>query len=302
MKTLKLNSKFDDLELAVVVSCPIETPKAVVHLVHGMCCCKEKFAPVMDFLSQNGVACISSDLRGHGQSIKEPNDRGYFYSGGYKAMVEDIRTVTEWGMKLFPSVPVYLLGYSMGSMAARIYAKQDDSGLAGLIVCSSPSNVALSVVARIMTDVACAYGLERRNSGVLQDMADNFYNRKFVAEGPSAWICSDPEARRNFRNMPQCNFKFTINGINNLMKMMEETYNLRGWCVANPEMPVLFISGADDPIMISKQKFDKAVKSMQRVGYKNVSSSVYPKMRHDILDEKDKFAVWNQILDFVKTR
>jgi alpha-beta hydrolase superfamily lysophospholipase len=302
MECFKLSSAQDDLDISIAVSRPKGTPRAIVQLVHGMCCCKEKFGPVMEFLSSNGVVCISSDLRGHGQSVKSSSDWGYFYSGGYKALVDDLRIVTMWGVEKFPGLPLFLLGYSMGSMAARIYAKQDDTVLSGLIVCASPSKVPMYALGKFLTGIVCYAGFERNNSGVLQDIVDNFYNRRFTDEGPHAWVCSDPESRRRFMNMPQCNFKFTMNGVNNLMKMMADTYSLDGWKVANPTMPVLFISGADDPIMISERRLQDAVSDMRRVGYTNVAYSIYPKMRHDILDDRNKRDVWNQVLNFVKSR
>jgi alpha-beta hydrolase superfamily lysophospholipase len=265
-----------------------------------MCGCKERFEPVMDFLSDNGIACIANDHRGHGESLKEPNDLGYFYSGGYQALVEDVRAVTDWGLKEFPGLPYYLLGHSMGSLAARIYVKQDDSALSGLIVCGSPSWNPMSVIGRILTGAACMIGLDRSRPGFLQTMTSDRYNRRFASEGPQAWTCSDPEVRRQFMENPRCNFRFTMNGANNLMKMMGQTYNLKGWKVSKPMMPILFISGSDDPCMISEKKFHKAAWSMYKVGYRNVRSSIYPDMRHEVLNEVDKLDVWNEILDFMR--
>ena len=112
MERFRLKSGYDDLNIAVGVCRPKTTPRAVIQFVHGMCGCKERFEPVMDYFSENGIVCIASDHRGHGESIKDMNDLGYFYSGGYKALVEDVRTVTDWGLKEFPGLPYYLLGHS----------------------------------------------------------------------------------------------------------------------------------------------------------------------------------------------
>lgn len=300
MERFRLKSGYDDLNIAVGVCRPKTQPWAVVQLVHGMCGCKERFEPVMDFLSGNGIVCIANDHRGHGESLKETNDLGYFYSGGYKALVEDVRAVTDWGLKEFPGLPYYLLGHSMGSLAARIYVKQDDSALSGLIVCGSPSWNPMSVIGRILTGAACMIGLDRSRPGFLQAMTSDRYNRRFASEGPQAWTCSDPEVRRSFRENPRCNFRFTMNGANNLMKMMGQTYNLKGWKVSKPMMPILFISGSDDPCMISEKKFHKAARIMCKVGYRNVRSSIYPDMRHEVLNEIDKLDVWNEILDFMR--
>jgi alpha-beta hydrolase superfamily lysophospholipase len=300
MERFRLKSGYDDLNIAVGVCRPKTQPWAVVQLVHGMCGCKERFEPVMDFLSDNGIVCIANDHRGHGESVKDIKDLGYFYAGGYKGLVADARAVTDWGLKEFPGLPYYLLGHSMGSLAARIYVKQDDSALSGLIVCGSPSWNPMSVIGRILTGAACMIGLDRSRPGFLQTMTSDRYNRRFASEGPQAWTCSDPEVRRSFRENPRCNFRFTMNGANSLMKMMGETYCHKGWMVSQPKLPILFISGSEDPCMISEEKFYNAVEVMHKVGYQNVRFLIYPKMRHEILHEVGKQSVWSDVLDFIK--
>lgn len=300
METIRLKSSKDNLEIAVNIKRPKGRPIAVLQLVHGMCGCKERFAELMQFMADNGIVCIAADNRGHGESIKDIKDLGYFYSGGYKALVDDLRMVTEWGQNEFPATPYYLLGHSMGSLAARIYIKQDDSKLSGLILCGSPSWNPLSVIGRILTGLMCQVGLGRTRPEFLQNITSDTYNRKFKEEGQQAWTCSDPMVRKAFLDNPLCNFKFTMNGANNLMKMLGQTYSLKGWKSSQPDMEILFLSGADDPCMISRKKFRKSVHSMVKVGYKNITSIIYPGMRHEVLNERDKMEVWKDILLFIK--
>lgn len=299
MEKIIMKSRYDDLKISVAIYRPKEKPKAVLQLVHGMCGCKERFEPVMNYLSDNGIACIASDHRGHGESIRSMDDLGYFYSGGYKALVDDLRLVTRWGLEEFPGIPYYLLGHSMGSLAARIYTKEDDSDLSGLIICGSPSWNPMSVLGRFFTGLLCMTGFGHSRPGFLQNMTSDSYNRRFISEGPQAWTCSDPEVRKSFRENPLCNFRFTMNGANNLMKMMGETYDTKHWKISHPMMPILFLSGSDDPCMISEQKFHKAAWAMVKAGYRNVSSTLYPGMRHEVLNEIDKQDVWDEILHFI---
>ena len=302
MEKYYIRSKYDDLNIAVCLVRPEGRPKAVLQLAHGMCGYKERFEPFMNFLADKGVACIASDHRGHGESVKSTDDYGYFYTGGYMALVDDMRSVCSWGLKEFPGIPYYLLGHSMGSLAARVFAKQDDSELSGLIICGSPSWNPLSRLGRFFTGILCMAGLDHRRPELLQKLTSNSYNRRFSSEGPEAWTCSDPEVRKIFSENPLCRFRFTMNGVNNLLKMMGETYDIQGWKVAHPDMPIRFISGEDDPCMISEKKFHRAVWVMHKVGYENVSSSLYPDMRHEVLNEMDKEYVWNEILDFINEK
>ncbi len=300
MERHRITSAYDGLDIGFAVARPKTAPKAVLQLVHGMCGCKERFEPVMEYMAANGVACIASDLRGHGESVRSLDDLGYMYEGGYKALVSDLRQISQWGHSEFPELPYFLLGHSMGSLAARIFVKQDDSGLAGFIACGSPSWNPLSVIGKWFTGAGCALGFSHSRPEFLQKMTSDRYNRKFAAEGPQSWICSDPQVRKSFRENPLCNFRFTMNGAYNLLAMMGETYDSAPWNVSNPTMPVMFLAGSDDPCIISEQKFHRAAYAMHKAGYRNVTSVLYPFMRHEVLNEIDKKTVWKDILDFIE--
>ncbi len=300
MERHHIASAYDGLNISFVVERPQVAPKAVLQLVHGMCGCKERFEPLMKYLADNGIVCIASDIRGHGASVKRREDLGYMYKGGYRALVSDIRQVSTWGHAEFPQLPYFLLGHSMGSLAVRILIRQDDSDISGLIVCGSPSWNPLSVVAKWLAGAGCAIGLGHNRTKLLQDMASERFNSRFASEGALSWTCSDPEVRKSNRENPLCNFRFTINGTYNLMAMMEATYNSSTWNISNPEMPVIFLSGSEDPCMISEQKFHRSAYQMLKAGYHNVTSVLYPHMRHEVLSEIDKMIVWKDILDFIE--
>lgn len=299
---LTLKSSYDDVDISVVVVAPEDSPRAVIQLAHGMCGCKERYMPMMEYMSRRGIACIAGDHRGHGASVKSREDLGYMYDGGYHAMVSDMMMITSWAHDRFPGVPLFLLGHSMGSMAARAYAKYDDSSISGLILCGSPSWNPMSYVGRALAGFMCMIGLSHYRMSASQRMASDRYNRKFASEGYQAWTCSDPVQRKSFQENPLCNFSMTANGSYNLMGLMVEVYGGGDWAMKNPGMPVVFISGEDDPMMLSEKRFHKSVINMCRHGYTNVTSAIYPSMRHEVLNEIGKEEVWEDILDFMNLK
>lgn len=300
MERHHIASAYDGLNISFVVEKPQVAPKAVLQLVHGMCGCKEKFEPLMKYLADNGIVCIASDMRGHGASVKSREDLGYMYKGGYRALVSDIRQVSQWGHSEFPQLPYFLLGHSMGSLAVRIFIRQDDSDISGLIICGSPSWNPLSVVGKWLTGAGCAIGLGHNRPRLLQNLVSERFNSRFVSEGALSWTCSDPEVCKSNRENPMFNLRFTMNGTYNLMAMMQATYKSDSWNISNPEMPVIFLSGSDDPCMISEQKFHRSAYQMLKAGYQNVTSILYPHMRHEVLNEIDKMTVWKDILGFIE--
>ena len=301
--TLTLHSSYDDLDISVISVAPngastngtttigsttdgtltdgISTngsPKAVIQLAHGMCGCKERFIPFMEYMAANGIACVAGDHRGHGHSIKSTDDLGYMYEGGYRALVEDMRMINAWIHEKFPGAPVYLLGHSMGSMAARVYTKQDDTSIDGLILCGSPSWNPMAWVGYALSSALCMIGMGHTRMTTSQRITSNSYNRRFASEGYQAWVCSDQESRKELENNPLGNFYMTANGSRCVMGLMIETYRQGRWAVRNPLMPVIFISGDNDPMMRGERNFHKAAQNLCDRGYRNVSSSLYQAM------------------------
>lgn len=295
-----LDSAYDGLRLSVLMVRPEGEPKAVLQLAHGMCGCKERYIPFMEYMARHGVACVVCDHRGHGASVLSREDLGYMYDGGYTALVEDMKLVSDWTHEVFPDAPLFLLGHSMGSMAARIYAKKYDGMLSGLIVCGSPGYVPAARIAMLLTGFLSLFDHGRMRPAFIQNRASDRYNRRFASEGKMAWMCSDPEARKEFEKNPLCNFTFTVNGLHNLLGMMVAAHSSRGWAMANPALPIAFISGADDPCMGGEKKLHDAAKMMYSLGYHNVTAAIFTDMRHEILNEADKEIVWNDVLDFIK--
>ncbi len=296
---ISIDSRYDDLKISTVIVAPEERPTAVLQIAHGMCGCKERYMPFMEFMSMNGIACIANDHRGHGGSVKSDNDLGYMYEGGKEALVDDMRLVTSYARRRFPDSPFYLLGHSMGSLAARSYVREDDSSLDGLVICGSPAYNPLSPLGRTLTSFLDEIELGHSRPKFLQKLISSRYNHNFRSEGPQSWTCSDPEVRRAFAETPKTNFCFTVNGSYNLLKLMQDAYSREGWSASRPGMPVIFLSGEDDPCMGGPSGLQKAVAAMRERGYNNVTIKTYPAMRHEILNEIGKEGVWQDIMDFI---
>ena len=162
MKTIQehIKSRHDNLDLSLLICTPDKgtaenvAPKAIVQFSHGMCEHKERYIPFMEYLCDNGYACIIHDHRGHGASVKSEEHLGFFYSGGWKALVEDILAVNTFAHGMFPGIPLFLFGHSMGSMAVRSFTKRYDDKIDGLIVCGSPSKNNGAGIGRMLAKLA----------------------------------------------------------------------------------------------------------------------------------------------------
>ena len=105
MEYLKINSISDKLPLDVIVSAP-EHPKAIFQIVHGMCEHKERYLDFIEYLNDCGYVVIIHDHRGHGKSVLDETDLGYFYGEGARAIVEDVHQLTNYIKKKYPNLQV----------------------------------------------------------------------------------------------------------------------------------------------------------------------------------------------------
>ena len=295
---MTLPASADDLQLAMLVCVPDTAPRGVVQLVHGMCEHKERYIPFMEWLTERGYVCVIHDHRGHGASVKTPEDLGFLYSGGWQAMVEDVRVVSDWILEQYPDLPYTLFGHSMGSMVVRSFAKRYDDRLDRLFVCGCPSDNPAKSVGKALADLTGRLRGWHFRPRFLQQMSFGAYNKPFAAEGwPAAWVCSDPDTLKAYHADPLCQYRFTANGFSGLLGLMKDCYSAKGWKVSNPDLPVHFISGAEDPCRVSDKALEQAVEKMRKLGYRHVDLKLYPGMRHEILNETGRLTVWNDILD-----
>ena len=296
-----LRSGSDGLGISCLMILPDGNPKAYLQIAHGMCGCKERFLPFMEYMAGKGIACIANDHRGHGESILTADDLGYMYDGGYEALVCDMRMVFEFVSDSYPAAPFYLLGHSMGSLASLLYSRKWPKSLAGLVLSGIPYYELTFFHPYTLLKHLCDSGYGRMRLFRLQNIGSARYNHRFADEGNLAWVCSDPGVRKELISNPNCNFTFTINGYMNLTAMLKKVYSSDSWVNTTLPEHILMLSGADDPCTAYGKSLDIIALLINNYCLKNINGArnTYPKMRHELLNEINKEQVWNDILIFM---
>ena len=76
---------------------------------------KERYFPFMEYLTNKGYICIINDHRGHGLSVKEKEDLGYFYTDNIDYIVNDLYDVTKFAKSKFKCNNYSMFSHSMGT-------------------------------------------------------------------------------------------------------------------------------------------------------------------------------------------
>lgn len=118
------------------------TPEKILLCIHGLGGHSGDFVELGEKLKENNVSVFALDLRGHGLSQKE--NENYF---SFQNILSDINLMINFLKEKYPSLPLYLLGESMGGIAVLNIALENKD-IQGLILVSAgiKPNIKLSVL------------------------------------------------------------------------------------------------------------------------------------------------------------
>ena len=157
--------------------------KGVVQITHGMAEHSNRYGRFAVELCKNGYAVFICDLLGHGNSVSDDSELGYFGENGVESLVDDMKQLNDIARREYPGLPVYLFGHSMGSFLSRAYTAKYPDTIDGTIWCgTSGANPAAGLGA------ALARAIEKRSGD---------HHRTFSIRSPSENTTSAPKTKHN---------------------------------------------------------------------------------------------------------
>lgn len=301
-KEYSLPSKSGIADVFVRCWMPSEGVKAVFQIVHGMAEHGERYEDFAKFLCQKGFAVVVDDHMGHGKSVKSDDELGYFGDDmGWDTLVEDERTITEFIKKEIPETPIVFFGHSMGSFIAREYIRRygTDEKIKATIFCgSSGKNPAAPIAIRLAGMIAKKKGKMHR-SEFINKIAFGTYNSKIPnAKTAFDWLTSDSEIVDKYIADKYCGFLFTAAGYKDLFTILHKVSGKDWYNEVCNDIPILVTAGEDDPVGTYGKGIKEIYNGLIEAGKKDVTLRLYPAMRHEILNEKERATVYEEIADW----
>ena len=286
--------------LAGKVYLPSGEIKGYYHIVHGMTEHIGRYDKFMRSLAENGYIAFGYDHLGHGYTASDDSELGFIAEkNGDDLLTRDVMIFADAMKAQYGEHPYYLMGHSMGSFVVRMAVEKHLTPDKLIIMGTSGPNPISGLGLLVCKLIRFIKG-PKHISSLIESMAFGSYNSHFKEENDNrSWLTNDITIRRKYDADKFCTFKFTISAMHDLISMINDCNRAEWFKKVAPKMPILLISGEDDPVGDYGKSLRACEKKLKENGA-DVTTILYPKYRHEILNDSSFDMTVKDIFEFIK--
>lgn len=285
---------------------PLGGPAAgVVQIAHGVAEYGARYEPFARFLCGHGFAVVANDHLGHGKSLVEDCPMVYFGDeNGWRHAVEDMEELRRRTAKVFPGVPYFLFGHSMGSFLSRTHLIRYPGRLDGCVLCGTGHmSPALIAGGKLIAGREIRRLGRKAYSAKADQLAFGAYNKPFAPNRTRFdWISASEANVDAYIADPLCGGDTTLGLFRDMLGGLGIITKQANIERMDKDLPVLFIAGDQDPVGEMGKGVRRAYQAFRKAGVGDVSIKLYHGLRHEILNEASRRYVYQDVLDWLETR
>ena len=274
--------------------------KGVVQICHGMVEYIDRYDDFARFLSGKGYYVVGNDHLGHGKSVQNRNEYGFFQEKyGNACVIGDMHTLRTRTQNKYPDVPYFVLGHSMGSLLTRQYIQKYGNGLSGAAIIGVVADQPLPLIKvgkGLCKMMASVKGWHYRSKLVDYMSVGHFNNSFKPARTRADWVTSDQKKLDEYVADPLCSFTFTVNAFYHMFGGMEHLVKKESAYLIPKSLPMLVLAGEEDPCGNFGKGVVKVYEKYKKAGIKDIEMRLYAGDRHELINETDRDVVYEDLL------
>ncbi|CAH2212548.1 alpha/beta hydrolase [Tepidibacter aestuarii] len=279
----------------------VENLIGCVLILHGMAEHSLRYNEFSRVLNKNGYIVYGCDHRGHGKTGTEHNQIGHFDQNGWDNIVSDIKNIIGY-IKKENDKPLILIGHSMGSLLARTCIQEFPDEFSGVILSGTTigGNFVKRNIGYIISKIyASIYGYNKK-ANFMDKLTFGSYNKFFYPNKTDFdWLSSDEDKVKEYIKDSLCGFVCSAGLYVNLLKGVKLTINRDNIKKISKKLPILILSGDKDMVGSNSKDAMKLYNIYKKVGIENTDLKIYENGRHEILNELNKYEVYEDIVSWI---
>lgn len=280
---------------------PADIEKSALLVIHGMAEHSGRYADFAAWMAAEGISVFTFDLRGHGKTAGSLGKLGHFADkAGWNVVMNDTGVVVNHFRKTFPDVPKFIFGHSMGSLIARSLLKHPMQDIQGVILSGTTHDPGFLTKAGIaLAKIGGRIHGYKKHSNIHNKLTFGRFNKPFTT-GTSdyEWLSRDMEKVKLYEEDLYCGFLCTMGFYRDMFTGLQKLYK-RPDAQDNFTIPLLLLSGENDPVGNFGQDVEKVYNWYVKQGYSYVKQLMYPGARHELLNEINRKEVFRDILAWI---
>lgn len=279
--------------------------RAVVQIAHGISEHIGRYRDFMAYLAEHGFAVAGNDHLGHGRSAVREEEKGVFCpQDGWNHVVKDMLQLHERMSREYPGKKYILLGHSMGSFLARTYLADypEKCDMAILSGTGHQNRMLLRIGNLAAAGILKKKGYGADGTELNKLMMGAYLKRIDSPKTPFDWLSRDDEMNRSYAEDPLCGFTCAAGIYADMLKGIFYVTDMKNISRMKQEVPVLFVSGGEDPVGDYGKGVERAYACFKKAGMKDVTMKLYKNGRHEMLNEVNREEVFAYILSWINER
>lgn len=248
------------------------------------------------------------EARGHGRTAGDVHSPDYkrkagdIGDDGFHTMAEDIYNLSRIVKEEWPELPLFILGHSMGSIVAQLYAAKYGDDVDGLVLTGVPSAFPSDQLLHIVYEEIKTNGPGAPSQAAFYELFKDVNKPFEPVKTELDWITRDHELIQESLALPYTYVLFNNRFYRDFLLAVKETQDPLTIGKIPKSLPVFFLSGDQDVVTRNGAGVVETSGLYRRQGIENAEYKLYREARHSLLRELNRNEIADDILEWITSK